>query len=55
MQTITVDASYFIESQDLGTEWAEKYDQLMVRYRNDISSNSKNKAMSQQLVDNSGF
>lgn len=43
MQTITVDASYFIESQDLATEWAEKYDQLMVRYRNDISSNSKNK------------
>lgn len=43
VQTITVDASYFIENQDLATEWAEKYDQLMVRYRNDISSNSKNK------------
>lgn len=42
-QTITVDASYFIESQEKADEWAEKYDQLMNDYHNDISSNSKNK------------
>ena len=44
VQTITVDASYFIENQDLATEWAEKYDQLMDDYHNDISS-SKNKGV----------
>lgn len=43
VQTITVDASYFIESQEKADEWAEKYDQLMDEYHNDISSNSKNK------------
>ena len=43
VQTITVDASYFIESQEKADEWAEKYDQLMEEYHNDISSNSKNK------------
>lgn len=43
VQTITVDASYFIDSQEKADEWAKKYDELMVRYHNDISSNSKNK------------
>ena len=43
VQTITVDASYFIESQEKADEWAEKYDRLMDEYHNDISSNSKNK------------
>lgn len=44
VQTITVDASYFIDSQELADEWAEKYDQLMDDYHNDISS-SKNKGV----------
>lgn len=50
VQTITVDASYFIESQDLAIKWAEKYDQLMVRYRYDISSNSKNKNKNKGII-----
>lgn len=37
VQTITVDASYFIDSQELANEWAEKYDQLMDEYHNDDS------------------
>lgn len=44
VQTITVDASYFIDGQELADEWAEKYDQLMDDYHNDISS-SKNKGV----------
>lgn len=41
VQTITVDASYFIENQDLAIEWAEKYDQLMDEYHNDDSFENK--------------
>lgn len=41
VQTITVDASYFIESQDLAIEWTEKYDQLMDEYHNDDSFENK--------------
>lgn len=37
VQTITVDASYFIENKELANEWAEKYDQLMNDYHNDTS------------------
>lgn len=55
VQTITVDASYFIDGQELADEWAEKYDQLMDDYHNDISS-SKNKGVIalhyDQLFDN---
>lgn len=41
VQTITVDASYFIESQEEADEWAEKYDQLMDDYHNDKSFENK--------------
>lgn len=41
VQTITVDASYFIENKDLAIEWAEKYDQLMDEYHNDDSFENK--------------
>lgn len=53
-QTITVDASYFIENQDLAIEWAEKYDQLMDEYHNDDSFENKGeKALYyDQLFDN---
>jgi hypothetical protein len=37
VQTITVDASYFIDTQELAEEWAEKYDKLMDDYHNDTS------------------
>lgn len=41
VQTITVDASYFIESQEKAEEWAWKYDQLMDDYHNDKSFENK--------------
>lgn len=41
VQTITVDASYFIDGQELADEWAEKYDQLMDDYHNDNSFENK--------------
>ena len=54
VQTITVDASYFIESQEKADEWAAKYDQLMDEYHNDDSFENKGeKALYyDQLFDN---
>ena len=41
MQTLTVDASYFIDTLEKADEWASKYDQLMDDYHNDDSFENK--------------
>ena len=41
VQTITVDASYFIKTQELANEWAEKYDRLMDDYHDDDTFENK--------------